>query len=515
MTPSKWSQIVIVHLSDLHFGKPHRFQPEITANGDRATDDGFPELRASLLQDVGARLNELYNLPRLTSKSISEGVRKPLPLRAIFALTGDLTESAARAEFDQANKLLEAIRTDTNFVPNLSADDIFIVPGNHDLIYDAPDAADRWGHYCDFYDEFAEGRTKKHLQPIKAKNPQGLTRIIDQSGDGLVVAEINSAAYVQKNSPDALRGQVDLTSITRLKAELEAIDPDALKRSVRVALIHHHPVVLPTLAEAARGYDAVVHAGQLLGLLKQFGFHIILHGHKHDAQSFPHDSVSAWSGTGSKPIMVVSGGSVGSTELPSNSGAKNTYNIISVKWHPPSGMARIRIETRGLNIFSSTNDKLLPHDWNWQELRVDDRLLKTGGGPFPSKAVSRQRSSADESLENARDQHLADVRRCWPVVEVVPSLHSDQAFEARVWIDGQPDKDGFELPETVEWNAGRWFSDIQVCHGAADVTFSARFSYFGPMAIQARMYWKDGHEALQYIFAHYPGAGSSLLQNQT
>jgi 3',5'-cyclic AMP phosphodiesterase CpdA len=513
MSLAAWSQIAIVHLSDLHFGKPHRFQPKITPGGDRPKDEGFPELRASLLADATARLAELYQSPEsLEADSIRftglNGIG-PMAVRTIFALTGDLTESAEQAEFRKAESLVDAIRAAPGFVPNLSADDIFVVPGNHDLVYDAEEVFDRWSHYCHFYKKLADQRALAP-QPINADDPQGLSRIIDQSKNGLVIAEINSAAYVRKDSPEALRGHIDITSLARIKKELDAIDHDAMQNSVRIAMIHHHPVVLPTLAEPNRGYDAVINAGPLLGLLKRHGFHLILHGHKHDAQTFPHDSVSAWSGTGSQPMMVVSGGSAGSTELPANSAARNTYNIIVVKWHPASRQARIRIETRGLAILDEKYDELLPQEWAWKELRVDDRLLKAGGDELKSTATYRRKNASDDSFESKRDKHLIVSRRCWPVVEVVPSLHSDQAFEARVWIDGQPDKKGYQAPERVEWNAGRYFPEIAVCNGAGDPTFSARFSYYGPTAIQARLFWPDGHQAIQYIFAHFPGAGPSI-----
>ena len=42
-------------------------------------------------------------------------------------------------------------------------------------------------------------------------------------------------------------------------------------------------------------------------------------------------------------------------------------------------------------------------------------------------------------------------------------------------------------------------------------SISARI-YYGPMLIQARLYWKGGetvadHEARAYVFAHFPGYG--------
>jgi hypothetical protein len=49
-----------------------------------------------------------------------------------------------------------------------------------------------------------------------------------------------------------------------MQERLEAIDPERLKSAIRIALIHHHPVLIPDLVEAGRGYDAVHHSAALL-----------------------------------------------------------------------------------------------------------------------------------------------------------------------------------------------------------------------------------------------------------
>ena len=87
---------------------------------------------------------------------------------------------------------------------------------------------------------------------------------------------------------------------------------------------------------------------------------------------------------------------------------------------------------------------------------------------------------------------------------------SSSGGRGRVWIDGQPNKDSYELPSVVEWNAGTFFPTIARVEASADPTFAARFSYYGPTSIQARMCWADGHEAVTYIFAHFPGAGPAV-----
>jgi len=44
-------QINIVHLSDIHFGDPHRFQPTQSPSGDRGSAAGYLSLLDSLRAD--------------------------------------------------------------------------------------------------------------------------------------------------------------------------------------------------------------------------------------------------------------------------------------------------------------------------------------------------------------------------------------------------------------------------------------------------------------------------------
>src|SRR4051812_46535382 len=45
------AQICIVHLSDVHFGPNHRFDPPATPDGDIPDDPGYPSLLEKLTKD--------------------------------------------------------------------------------------------------------------------------------------------------------------------------------------------------------------------------------------------------------------------------------------------------------------------------------------------------------------------------------------------------------------------------------------------------------------------------------
>src|SRR5262249_18564463 len=147
--------------------------------------------------------------------------------------------------------------------------DIFIVPGNHDLVYSEQDSVGRWARYCSFYGEHARRvADDTGSEPFRPSfhEPQSLTRVIDQSREGLVLLEINSAADVQKGTPEEHRGMVDQKAMHDIDMALSRIEAKSLDDAIRIALIHHHPIVLPGLADSGEGYDAVVYSDFLLDL---------------------------------------------------------------------------------------------------------------------------------------------------------------------------------------------------------------------------------------------------------
>jgi 3',5'-cyclic AMP phosphodiesterase CpdA len=497
MKNPKWRQLTIVHLTDLHFGNRHAFGPPIGPDGAPAAQRGRPTLAEALLRDI-ASTNPAPNSSTATTAESAA--------RVVLAVTGDLTECADTSQFEDAANCIQELTQKLALSPR----DVFIVPGNHDVVYDEKYAPDRWARYCRFYEKHVRACHSIDSIRFDPECPSDLTRIIDQTDAGLVVAEINSCAYVQKGTAGERRGEVDEEAIDTLDRQIKALNPDALRRSIRIALIHHHPVVLPGLAEPGEGYDAVMNSDLLLGLLKRHAFHVVLHGHKHTPHTFTYDAVCAWTRDHVRPLMVVAGGSAGSTQLRREPGSANTYNIVSLKWQPGAAQVRIRVETRGLVVHDDQGIPLPGPQWQWQPLRTDDRLLASNRSTDIERGDIRPRDASDLPYEKLRMTSIIATRRNYPVIEVMPSLNAKQGYEARVWIEAQIEKEEYEAPDQVVWSAGPWFPDVHVVERAQCPQFGARFSYHGPMLIQARLVWRDAenavrHEALAYVFAHFPG----------
>jgi len=379
--------------------------------------------------------------------------------------------------------------------------DLFVVPGNHDLQWDNKTATGRWLPYSNLYGKL---RTS-HIDP---EQPERLTRIIDQSADGLIVAEINSCAYIQRAVEN--RGQVDQEAITSLRVALDQIQPDLRHRAIKVALVHHHPVHLPGLAESNEGYSALVNSNPLLERLRDFGFHVILHGHKHMPFTFWYDPACAWIVNQAYPLMITAGGTVSSTELAVGPGVTNTYNVITLRWDPLLRRVRIHVETRGLVRTRTDFAPLDPIEWHWRTLRVSDRHFELPREEPTEEGGKAHQATGDEiaSHEPPRQEAIGRTRRNYAVVETLPSLDPQQGNEARVRIEGQPEREGYEVPSRVEWWAGPSFRNIVEVLREEDQTFGARFTYWAPVLIQARLHWPDGYSAQAHVFAPLPSEGT-------
>jgi 3',5'-cyclic AMP phosphodiesterase CpdA len=478
-TPDELRQVVIVHLSDLHFGEEHRFSAERTATGDRPADF-LPTCLGSLLADLD---------------------REDPGCPVIICITGDLVETGSYDEFRSAKEFVKGLTIGPVMGQAPGPDRIFVVPGNHDLKWDTSDLEERWQQYSWFL--------SAALGPNRSfEDPYDSLQIYDALDDaGVIVACINSAMFVRQGEPDEQRGRLDTQQLAQLEARLGEIPPERLKSAVRIALMHHHPILIPDLAEAGRGYDAIHNSGPLLTLLRRFGFQLILHGHKHDAFSFTDDVRPAFRRVSEHPIMVVAGGSAGSRQLPTAPTITNSYNIITVKWHASARQTRMHVETRALVLFDDDHHKLLSTNWHWRSADVSDRTFQ-GGGLAPRPADRVILGSPADQCEAERVKQYEDTRGNFPVVRAMPSLVPQQAYEARVWIEhhAHPNGDGERedrLPEKVEWCAGHKSPTVTV-RRKDDARLCAAFNYWGPMLVQANMHFRDGHSARAYAYLPIP-----------
>jgi 3',5'-cyclic AMP phosphodiesterase CpdA len=483
----------IIHLSDVHFGEEHRFGGEKAPGGDFIP--GGPSLAESIRADLAKLKADKANA-------------EPEPPQ-IVCLTGDLTQKALGGEFEKAVRFCrELCEGDARLGP------LAVVPGNHDVDWtqDKGQNTSRMRPWSLFRLELFGERNDWARD---ARDACVRTDLVESHG--VIIAEINSCRFVQKDpSTDTHRGRVSDEALSSLETQLEELDPEVNRSCVKIALVHHHPILIPDLTEGGRGYDAIVGSGDLLRTLRQYGFHLLLHGHKHIPFTFTEDSLSAQElsaqetepqGRRGYPLFVVCGGSASSGDLPDQRPAVNCYNRIEIKWLPDAGQFRCRVETRELVRTTSNNKPLRRDRWYWRELSRDDRSFRREQSSSGSNVPPLRRFDKEKGDDDGLRKGQYRLSRDWlPVVVVRPSLTPGQSHEAIVELrkheseDDGPSEGSTEPITSVRWSAGRRHDVFELQEDSAD-QFRAVFSYYGAMLIQGFITWRDGYTANVFIYA--------------
>jgi 3',5'-cyclic AMP phosphodiesterase CpdA len=469
-------QLTILHLSDLHFGKNHRFQ------ADRAPSGGTPR---------GA------GIPTMADK-LTEDIRDGLPdAPVIVCVTGDLATQASYDELVQAEQFLRTLAETPINGKKLTMEAIFVVPGNHDVAYDKPTIEQRLQEWVAFYNRLYR---PKSAFVAHADHHYDLVMLHDRTKSaGAYILTINSVLYVQEGTAEQDRGNVDDKQLKHIETMLKRIPKRELKDSIRIAMLHHHPILIPALAEAERNYDAIVNSGPLLELLRRYGFQVVLHGHKHNPHTFTDDTRPAFGDTTTMPLFIAAGGSLGSTDLPDGPKSSNTYNRIMIKVHPAAAQWRIRVQTRLLRVFANNGRRLPAYNWSWETIDEDDRSF-FADARMPRPRVEPQ---VPTTVIDERAAEYARTRGNIAVVEVLPSMVPGQAYEARAWIVAHKRRPQ-DVPVLVRWSAGAKFGTTYNISAKDDQLFCAAFHYWDSMLLQATIEFKDGTSVQSYVYARMP-----------
>jgi len=209
-------QIMVVHLSDIHFGRHHRFSPGAAVGPGKLPSPGRASLLESLRKDLAGR---------------------PDPgCPVILCLTGDFAEIASADEFREAERFIKQLAAEKIFGQPRSLKNIFIVPGNHDLAHGPKESEDRWSPWAKFCnDTFGTN--------FAARDPTSRISFHDRVDDlGAIIVCLNSSEYVQKDTPEEKRGVIDEDQLNLAQEFLESLAPHRIESAIRIALIHHHPV---------------------------------------------------------------------------------------------------------------------------------------------------------------------------------------------------------------------------------------------------------------------------------
>lgn len=262
---------IILHLSDIQFGKAHAFE------------DIPPEKYDSLLSSLITDIERNYN---------NDGIQIP----NLIVISGDLADWGMPKEYKMAKKLLTGLLLGINGIrghpPYLTEDNVVIIPGNHDITWALSDAGlmkqpddsfiandlynYRFSPFREFFTGFYSGRRNISNDP---DDDYAIYNFIDQFG--LLIVGFNSC--VQEDSKHHF-GKISINAIRNAEGEInnqrEKVRMPLNPIRCKMAVWHHN------IGYSSASLDSLTDADDIINELKYFGYSICLFGHVHELEAF-------------------------------------------------------------------------------------------------------------------------------------------------------------------------------------------------------------------------------------
>lgn len=271
----------VLHLSDLHFGGDHAFQPS-----EMSDKNPLSEVISERIEQLNMRI-------------------------AVVVISGDTTTRGDDRGLGRARTFIKDLLVRLG----LTMKHVVIVPGNHDIYIEK-------GHDVSYYSE-QEQPYRDHLKLMYDEDREisGLQEFVTSDGWTLRFGGLNSARFRSKETGNDVYGYLGhdrygpvLSEIFRAGGSKTSAEL-AKARQLHFAVLHHH--VLPTLAEYQpendRHISLTVDAGRFLDDAARNAIGFVLHGHQHlpFVGRTTRTGRQPWGSLADKPIWVIGCGSSG------------------------------------------------------------------------------------------------------------------------------------------------------------------------------------------------------------
>jgi len=272
--PNSNSRFGIIQLSDLQFGKNHRFNNP-SSFIDRLIDD-------------------IRN---------NSGEYRFVPL--CIVLSGDITEQAQQDEFKDAINILGKFSDDLK----IDRMKILSVPGNHDVNWDLADNSQKMGdEQLKFhpYNSFVSNIANRKEEPEKYCYPRVIQDRLDLDSESSLILEFTLLNSCEKENRSFHKGYVcqgKLQKILQIAEEGERL---------KIAILHH------PLHEKD---SAIENASDIESILAYHKYNIILTGHVHSG------NINAKIYDSGHQVIIASCGSTGVSKEQREDGIQNQYCI--------------------------------------------------------------------------------------------------------------------------------------------------------------------------------------------
>jgi 3',5'-cyclic AMP phosphodiesterase CpdA len=447
----------ILHLSDLHLGKPLERQLLDSQKGSLASAD----IRAE-------RHVLIETLDRLDAEGVLGGVQA-------IVISGDLTNAAEPAGFDEFAGLVELLTR------HIGPEQIVVVPGNHDVPREhGPADPERYTEFLrvtrklglatplldglDFSaDGHLEGEYRAHEHLV--------------GGEDFLIVPINSSHYCWGTEPlpesviDSFLSAVDPAEVEEATEEIRRHDiprvsnaqmaaieqllgaqtggASSRERSTRIAVLHHQ--LLPVSAsEEFKAFESLTNLGAIREFLVSLGIQVVLHGHKHTGALY-WDFVADQQRLGSPParVLVVAGpGRFRPGEL--------TARVLDLS--PRKHAPEVRIE----DVFAAERRGGSPRRYVADRARLwDDPAAAAAAqalvirGTTPAEVYERVQSHFDSVAQRQAERYL--------ICEIADPRNAEKAPDDYP-MSGDPGEIQAWMTDLVDW----WqLHDPQLSHGVA------------------------------------------------
>jgi 3',5'-cyclic AMP phosphodiesterase CpdA len=324
MLPSQLTGLVLLHLSDLHFGNKNRFQHLDLAEFGRLFS-----------QAVQMELSELNWQPTVD----------------LVVVSGDIAELGKPKEFEQGRAFLTAMIQGLQLAPSRTV----FVPGNHDLNWPECKAVEALREN----EEWDETEYQERLNAVKFRYyNEFLVKFYGNGVDqllGRVPLDAKCGAYLCDFNLDGRRISLAALNTSEREThrvhggELGKVQAEALMKAwtspeyndyVKVAVVHHNPMATPPenirwtedyfkaqieakkldvtpdwLAHYTSDMAGFKHAERLKHIVHDANAHLILHGHHHNPTS---PDVWLRKAGGVTPILSVGSFGLNADQIPTD-----------------------------------------------------------------------------------------------------------------------------------------------------------------------------------------------------
>jgi len=332
---------VIIHLSDIHFGTRE-------VNGKRAAMHRF--------FDGEYEKNLSWHI---ASEFVSGRKHFELdPERLLLVVSGDLTYTAERNEFQQVHDFL----TEVCSTLKIEKSQVFLVPGNHDVHWASAqiDLSYRFDNYLSFLLNFYGPELFRTRYPkitwdfhVNSPRPRPGEILAFYRQSGLTVVGLNSCVYETSQDHYGFVGGRQMDIASDLIEEVGTTE-----RDLRIAVMHHHlhpfpePMTRSSESQVWMDVSTIRDAGLVERRLERLGFDMVLHGHKHKPQlreTLVRDRSEPKAGAAR--LIVCGAGSTGVNAKELEHNYSNHYEVIEVLRQPRvRGTDFLSIEWRELSL---------------------------------------------------------------------------------------------------------------------------------------------------------------------